>query len=180
MCKACGDGKGSESSRLMGNNGAEREKRATSCKQQSLNSGSFHRNPFQPPTRTLQRPPSPAMSNWALHCGLRWNQMKLPHSRIRPVSDGQMRLKCREEIELLKKERKKRNSNDHDFHGRWKAKASELPAGDKGEQWEVFQSAFGYARTQILLSSRDSFIFVQHAQQESVGTAGVQITLTRL
>lgn len=46
MCKAWGDGKGSERSRLMGNNGAEREKRATSCKQRSLNSSTeTHFNP---------------------------------------------------------------------------------------------------------------------------------------
>lgn len=130
LVKAWGEVKGNESWRLMENNGAGREQRASSCKQWSPMSGSLHRNLFEPPTLTRQRPPRPVTSIWALHAELRWDQMKLLHRRIKPVSNGQMRFKCREEMEG----NKERSSNDYDFHGRWKVEVLGLPARDKGEQ----------------------------------------------
>lgn len=48
MYKARGEEKGSQSCRLMENNGVGRQLRASSCKQRSRSSGSLHRNPFHP------------------------------------------------------------------------------------------------------------------------------------
>lgn len=139
------------------------------CSRLSALAGSFHSKTHRkPPMLALQRPPPPpAVSNWAPAAELRCDQMKLPHSGIKPGGDGQMRFKRRGEIEQLKVKKKKKNLRE------W-ARFTWQAGGRSSAASVGSVSAFGCALAQIVLPASWC------STRSSRSTMGGQITLTQL